>query len=66
MALDAIPIVVSAVIVEFTIDDGPVGWGEAGMNADAATTLAAVEAARIAAHERWRRDGDFHPYGEQP
>ena len=58
MALDAIPIVVPSVIVELTTDDGPVGWGEACMNADAATTLAAVEAARIAAHERWRRDGE--------
>lgn len=37
---------VSDVIVRLETDDGAVGWGEACMNCDAATTAAAVEAAR--------------------
>ena len=37
---------VSDVVIRLTTDDGIVGWGEACMNCDAATTIASVEAAR--------------------
>ena len=37
---------VSDVVVKLVTDDGLVGWGEACMNCDTATTLAAIEAMR--------------------
>lgn len=37
---------VSDVVIRLTTDDGIVGWGEACMNCDSATTVASVEAAR--------------------
>jgi glucarate dehydratase len=55
---------VCAVIVRLTTDDGRVGWGEACMNCDTATTLAAVEAARpfVVGRDPWDTEAIARDY----
>ena len=55
---------VSDVIIKLTTDDGLVGWGEACMNCDTATTVASVEAARpfVIGRDPWDTEAIYNDY----
>ncbi len=55
---------VSDVIIKLTTDNGLIGWGEACMNCDTATTVASVEAARpfLIGRDPWDTEAIAYDY----